>query len=151
MPFPVSLSSRPSSFRAQREIFLAQRSNGERQMRSSRSTHTILSLPHKYRVPLRRKRSLGYARDDDTRERAISHSLSSAHVEGCSCGAVCPPPSARPFFKGLHNSHVKTLTLRKVSSPISSFRAKREIFLAHGKTGLWDGKKQKHPGGHENK
>ena len=99
-------------------------------MRSSRSTHAILSLPHKYRVPLRRKRSLGYARDDDTRERAISHSLSFLHVEGCPCGAVYPPPSARPFFKGLHNSHVKTLTLRKVSSPISSFRAKREIFLA---------------------
>ena len=57
MPFPVSLSSRPSSFRAQREIFLAQRSSGERQMRSSRSTQAILSLPHKYRVPLRRKRS----------------------------------------------------------------------------------------------
>ena len=56
MPFPVSLSSRPSSFRAQREIFLAQRSNGKRQMRSSRSTHAILALPHKYRVPLRRKR-----------------------------------------------------------------------------------------------
>ena len=35
MPFHVSLSSRPSSFRAQREIFLTQRSNGERQMRSS--------------------------------------------------------------------------------------------------------------------
>ena len=131
MPFPVSLSSRPSSFRAQREIFLAQRPNGERQMRSSRSTHAILSLPHKYRVPLRRKRSLGYARDDDTRERAISHSLLFLHVEGCPCGAVYPPPSARPFFKGLHNSHVKTLTLRKVSSPISSFRAKQEILLAH--------------------
>ena len=113
-----------SSFRAKREIFLAQRSNGERQMRSSRSTHAILSLPHKYRVPQGRKRSLGYARDDDTRERAISHSLSFLHVEGCPCGAVYPPPSARPFFKGLHNSHVKTLTLRKVSSPISSFREK---------------------------
>ena len=99
-------------------------------MRSSRSTHAILSLPHKYRVPLRHKRSLGYARNDDTRERAISHSLSFLHVEGCPCGAVYPPPSARPFFKGLHNSHVKTLTLRKVSSPVSSFRAKREIFLA---------------------
>ena len=98
-------------------------------MRRSRSTHAILSLPHKYRVPLRRKRSLGYARDDDTRERAISHSLSFLHVEGCPCGAVYPPPSARPFFKGLHNSHVKTLTLRKVSSPISSFQAKREIFV----------------------
>ena len=98
-------------------------------MRSSRSTHAILSLPHKYRVPQGRKRSLGYARDDDTRERAISHSLSFLHVEGCPCGAVYPPPSARPFFKGLHNSHVKTLTLRKVSSPISSFQAKQEIFV----------------------
>ena len=49
--------------------------------------------------------------------------ISFLHVEGCPCGAVYPPPSARPFFKGLHNSHVKTLTLRKVSSPISSFRA----------------------------
>ena len=132
MPSPVSLSSGPSSFRAQREIFLAQRSSGERQMRSSRSTHAILSLPHKYRVPLRHKRSLGYARDDDTRERAISHSLSFLHVEDCPCGAVYPPPSARPFFKGLYNSHVKTLTLRKVSSPISSFRAQREIFVIRG-------------------
>ena len=61
--FPVS------SFRAKREIFLAHRSNGERQLKSSRSTHAILSLPHKYRVPLRRKRSLGSARDDDTRDR----------------------------------------------------------------------------------
>ena len=158
------VSSRPSSFRAQREIFLAQRSNEERQMRSSRSTHTILSLPHKYRVPLRHKRSLDYARDDDTRERAISHSLSSAHVEGCSCGAVYPPPSARPFFKGATPLACKSATpkrhflldgkvnkMRIPLSPVSSFRAKREIFLAHGKTGLWDGKKQKHPGRHENK
>ena len=129
------VSSRPSSFRAKREIFLAQRSSGERQMRSSRSAHAILSLPHKYRVPLRRKRSLGYARDDDTRERAISHGFSSEHVEGCPFGAVYPPPSARPFFKGLYNSHVKKLTLRKVSSPISSFRAKREIFLAQRSSG----------------
>ena len=107
MPFPVSRSSHPSSFRAQREIFLAQRPNGERQMRSSRSTHAILSLPHKYRVPLRHKRSLDYARDDDTRERAISHSLSFRYVEGYPCGAVYPPPSARPFFKGLLRWHVK--------------------------------------------
>ena len=55
-----------SSFRAKREIFLAQRSKGERERRSA---HAILSLPHKYRVPLRRKRSLGSARDDDTRDR----------------------------------------------------------------------------------
>ena len=100
MPFPVSLSSHPSSFRAQREIFLAQRSNGERQMRSSRSTHAILSLPHKYRVPLRRKRSLGYARDEDTRERAISHGFSSDHVEGCPCGADLSSAFGAPLLQG---------------------------------------------------
>ena len=100
MPFPVSLSSRPSSFRAQREIFLAQRSSGERQMRSSRSTHAILSLPHKYRVPLRRKRSLGSARDEDTRERAISHGFSSDHVEGCPFGADLSSAFGAPLLQG---------------------------------------------------
>ena len=89
-----------SSFRAKREIFLTQRSNGERQMRSSRSTHAILSLPHKYRVPLRRKRSLGYARDDDTRERAISHSLSFLHVEGCPFGADLSSAFGAPLLQG---------------------------------------------------
>ena len=151
MPFPVSLSSRPSSFRAQREIFLAQQSSGERQMRSSRSTHAILLLPHKYRVPLRHKRSLGYARDDDTRERAISHSLSFLHAEGCPCGADLSSAFGAPLLQGATQQSCKKPTLRKVSSRPSSFRAQREIFLAHGKTGLWDGKKQKHPGGHENK
>ena len=82
------------------------------------------SLTHEYIVPLRRKRSLDSARDDDTRKRTVSHFLSFPHVESCPCGAVYPPPSARPFFKGLLNCHVKTLTLRKVSSPISSFREK---------------------------
>ena len=67
---------------------------------------SILSLPHKYRVPLRRKRSLGFARDDDTREWAISHYLSFLHIEGCPCGAVYPPPSACPFFKGLLSGKV---------------------------------------------
>ena len=100
MPFPVLLSSHPSSFRVQREIFLAQRSSGERQLRSSRSTHAILSLPHKYRVPLRHKRSLGSARDDDTRERAISHSLSSLHVEGCPYGADLSSAFGAPLLQG---------------------------------------------------
>ena len=100
MPFPVSLSSRPSSFRAQREIFLAQQSNGERQMRSRRSAHAILLLPHKYRVPLRHKRSLGYARDDDTRERAISHFLSFHHVEGCPFGADLSSAFGAPLLQG---------------------------------------------------
>ena len=133
MPFPVSLSSRPSSFRAQREIFLAQRSNGERQLRSSRSTHAILSLPHKYRVPLRHKRSLGSARDDDTRERAISHSLSFFHIEGCPFGAVYPPPSARPFFKGLHNSHVKSRPFARSPPPYRHFERSEKSSLHTGK------------------
>ena len=89
-----------SSFRVQREISLAQRSSGERQLKSSRSTHAILSLPHKYRVPLRHKRSLGSARDDDTRERAISHSLSFLHVEGCPCGADLSSAFGAPLLQG---------------------------------------------------
>ena len=164
MSFPISLSSRPSSFRAQREIFLAQRSNGERQLKSSRSTHAILSLPHKYRVPLQHKRSLGSARDDDTRERAISHSLSFLHVEGCPFGADLSSAFGAPLIQGATPLACKNATPKRRSlpdgkvnemriplSPVSSFRAKREIFLAHGKTGVWDSKKQKHPGGHENK
>ena len=111
MPFPVSLSSHPSSFRAQREIFLAQRSNGERQMRSSRSTHAILSLPHKYRVPLRRKRSLGYARDEDTRERAISHGFSSDHVEGCPFGADLSSAFGAPLLQGATQKSCKNADL----------------------------------------
>ena len=38
---------------------------------------------------------------------SISHSLSFLHVEGCPCGAVYLPPSARPFFKGLLHWHAK--------------------------------------------
>ena len=94
------VSSPISSFRAQREIFLAQRSNGERQMRSNRSTHAILSLPHKYRVPLRRKRSLGYARDDDMRERVISHGFSSNHVEGCPLRGSLSSAFGAPLLQG---------------------------------------------------
>ena len=113
MPFPVSLSSRPSSFRAQREIFLAQRSNGEHQMRSSRSTHAILSLPHKYRVPLRHKRSLGSARDDDTRERAISHGFSSDHVEGCPCGGSLSSAFGAPLLQGATPLACKSATPKR--------------------------------------
>ena len=111
------VSSPVSSFRAQREIFLAQRSNGERQMRSSRSTHAILSLPHKYRVPLRHKRSLGYARDDDTRERAISHSLSFLHVEGCPCGADLSSAFGAPLLQGATPLACKSATPKRHSLP----------------------------------
>ena len=117
MPFPVSLSSRPSSFRAQREIFLAQRSNGKRQMRSSRSTHAILSLPHKYRVPLRHKRSLGSARDDDTRERAISHSLSFLHAEGCPFWADLSSAVGAPLLQGATPLACKSATPKRYSLP----------------------------------
>ena len=119
--FPVSL------FRAKREILLAQRSNGERQLRSSRSTHAILSLPHKYRVPLRRKRSLGSARDDDMRERfphipfhtsAIPTSAPSGHLLPWEGGRMPLP-------------HEEDLRNENTASPVSSFRAKRKIFLAH--------------------
>ena len=183
MPFPVLLSSHPSSFRVQREIFLAQRSSGERQLRSSRSTHAILSLPHKYRVPLRHKRSLGSARDDDTRERAISHSLSFLHVKDCPCGADLSSAFGAPLLQGATPLACKSATPKRhflpdgkvnemriplphqkpsprgegapkgrigywryerewemrfkqaenenTAFPVSSFRAQREIFLAH--------------------
>ena len=117
MSFPVSLSSRLSSFRAQREIFLAQRSSGERQMRSSRSAHAILSLPHKYRVPLRRKRFLGSARDDDTRERAISHSLSFLPVEGCPFGADLSSTFGAPLLQGATPRACKSATPKRHSLP----------------------------------
>ena len=82
-------------------------------MRSSRSTHAILSLPHKYRVPQGRKRSLGYARDDDTRERAISHSLSFLHVEGCPCGADLSSAFGAPLLQGATPLACKSATPKR--------------------------------------
>ena len=70
-------------------------------MRRKPSNWAILSLPHKYRVPLRHKRSLGYARDDDTRERTVSHSFSFF-------GA--------PLLQGLLCWHVKALTQAPLTS-----------------------------------
>ena len=87
-----------SSFRAQREIFLAQRSNGECEM--TNSTCAISSFPHMCRVPRGRKRSLGYARDDDTRERTVSHFFSFLHVEGCPFGAALSSAFGAPLLQG---------------------------------------------------
>ena len=118
-------------------------------MRSSRSTHAILSLPHKYRVPLRHKRSLDYARDDDTRERAISHSLSFRYVEGYPCGAVYPPPSARPFIKGLLNCHVKAplvKTTKRESPRIVISSGTRNLPCTPVKQQAWDDDKRNTPG-----
>ena len=99
--YSITIFLLASSFRAQREIFLAQRSSEERQMRSSRSsTQAILSLPHEYIVPLRRKRSLDSARDDDTRERTVSHSLSFLHIEGCPFGADLSSAFGAPLLQG---------------------------------------------------
>ena len=86
-------------------------------MRSSRSTHAILSLPHKYRVPLQRKRSLGYARDDETRERAISHFLSFHHVEGCPCGADLSSAFGAPLLQGAAPLACKSATPKRHSLP----------------------------------
>ena len=125
------ISSRPSSFRAQREIFLAQQSSGERQMRSSRSAHAILSLPHKYRVPLRRKRSLGYARDDETREADYLTWLFIRPRRRLPLRGSLSSAFGAPLLQGATQQSCKKPTLRKVSSRPSSFRAQREIFLAH--------------------
>ena len=99
--YPITIFLLASSFRAQREIFLAQRSNGECERRSSRSsTQAILSLPHEYRTPPGRKRSLGSAFDDDTRGRTVSHSFSFLHVEGCPFGADLSSAFGAPLLQG---------------------------------------------------
>ena len=99
--YSITIFLLASSFRAQREIFLAQRSSEERQMRSSRrSTQAILSLTHEYIVPLRLKRSLDSARDDDTRERTVSHFFSFLHVEGCPFGAALSSAFGAPLLQG---------------------------------------------------
>ena len=120
----TTIPSPPSSFRAQREIFLAQRSNDEREMRSRRSTQAILSLPHEYKVPLRRKRSLGSAFDDDTRGRTIPHSLSFLHVEGCPFGADLSSAFGAPLLQGATQRSCKNVAPSQGLLPISSFRAK---------------------------
>ncbi len=171
-----------SSFRAKREIFLTQRSNGERQMRSSRSTHAILSLPHKYRVPLRRKRvrtTLGMTIREagyltwlfirPRRRLPLRGSLSSAFgaplLQGATplaCKSATPKrhslpdgkvnemriplPHQKPSPRGEGapkgrigywryesegGKRLKQAENESTAFPVSSFRAKREIFLAH--------------------
>ena len=123
--YSITIFLLASSFRAQREIFLAQRSNGECERRSSRSsTQAILSLPHEYRVPLRRKRSLGSAFDDDTRGRTIPHSLSFLHVEGCPFGADLSSAFGAPLLQGATQRSCKNVAPSQGLLPISSFRAK---------------------------
>ena len=137
--YSITIFLHASSFRAQREIFLAQRSKGEREMSSSRSTQAILSLPHKYRVPLGRKRSLGYARDDDTRGWTVSHSLSFLHVEGCPFGADLSSAFGAPLLQGATQRSCKNADPSLGLLPhiiISSENKKQEIpySIRHGIT-----------------
>ena len=60
-------------------------------------------------------RSLGSAFDDDTGRWAISHPLSSLLEKAAPAGQIYPPPSARPFFKGLLYWHAKTQSAREIS------------------------------------
>ena len=171
-------------------------------MRSSRNTHAILSLPHKYRIPLRRKRPsapLGMTIREagyltwlfirSSRRLPLRGSLSSAFgaplLQGATplaCKSATPKrhflpdgkvnemriplPHQKPSPRGEGASkgrigywryerewgmRFKQAENENTAFPVSSFRAQRDIFLAHRKTGLWDGKKQKHPGRHENK
>ena len=171
-------------------------------MRSSRSTHAILALPHKYRVPLRRKRvrtTLGMTKREadyltwlfirPCRRLPLRGTLSSAFgaplFQGaaplaCKCAAPkrhflpdgkgsemripLPHPKPSPRGEGAPKGRIgywryerewgmrfKQAENENTAFPVSSFRAQREIFLAHGKMGLRNGKKQKYPGGHENK
>ena len=75
----------------------------------------------------------------------ISHSLSFRYVEGCPCGTVYPPPSARPFFKGLLSCHgkaplVKT-TKREYPRIVISSRA-RNLPCTPVKQRKWDDDKR---------
>ena len=89
-----------------------------------------------------------FARNDDTRERAISHSLSFLHVEGCPCGADLSSAFGAPLLQGATPLACKSATPKRHSLPdgksqrnentafpVSSFRAQREIFLAQRSNG----------------
>ena len=133
--YSITIFLLASSFRAQREIFLAQRSNGECERRSSQSTHAILSFPHTCRTPPERKRSLGSAFDDDTRGRTISHSISFHHVEGCPYRADLSSAFGAPLLQGATQRSCKNADSSQGLLPPSSFRAQREIFLAQRSNG----------------
>ena len=54
-------------------------------------------------------RSLDCARDDDTKRRSSHISFHPAQQKAAPAGQIYPPPSARPFFKGLLNWHAKRI------------------------------------------
>ena len=130
--YSITIFLLASSFRAQREIFLAQRSNGECERRSSRSTQAILSLPHEYKVPLRRKRSLGSAFDDDTRGRTVSHSFSYHHVEGCPFGADLSSAFGAPLLQGAAQLSCKNAAPSQGLPPHRHFERSEKSSLHNG-------------------
>ena len=79
----------------------------------------------------------------------ISHSLSFCYVEGCPCGAVYPPPSARPFFKGLLSCHVKAplvKTTKREYPRIVISSVARNFPCTPVKQQSWDDDKRNTPG-----
>ena len=63
------------------------------------------------------RKSEGYARDDDTRERAISHSLSFFHIEGCPFGADLSSAFGAPLLQGTTPLTCKSATPKRHSLP----------------------------------
>ena len=65
------------------------------------------------------------------------------------CGAVYPPPSARPFFKGLLNCHVKAplvKTTKRESPRIVISSGARNLPCTPVKQRAWDDDKRNTPG-----
>ena len=63
------------------------------------------------------RKSEDSARDDDTRERAISHSLSFLHVEGCPFGADLSSAFGAPLLQGATPLACKSATPKRHSLP----------------------------------
>ena len=118
----------------------------------------------------KRKRSLGCARDDETRKclfpflfiprkptSALTPKGEASHYGATNflnlialpCGAVYPPPSVRPFFKGLLSCHVKAplvkTTKREYPHIVISSGA-RNLPCTPVKQREWDDDKQNTPG-----
>ena len=66
--------------------------------------------PHACRTHLRQERSLGCARDDEARGRAIAHSFSTEHVEGCPFGADLSSAFGAPLLQGATQRSCKSAT-----------------------------------------
>ncbi len=75
-----------------------------------RASERFSEQPHVCCTPLRQERSLGCARDDEARGRAISHSFSTEHVEGCPFGADLSSAFGAPLLQGATQRSCKSAT-----------------------------------------